>query len=109
MRKVKNTQEFEEAIQKGKFDIADFYTDWCGPCQVQLPILEDLSKDLDGKVDIIKINVDQQQEHARRLGVRSIPTLVFFQNQNEVATSVGRRSKDELQKRKISALETRTN
>jgi thioredoxin 1 len=108
MRKIENTQEFEEAIQKGKIVIADFYADWCGPCQVQLPILEDLSKNLEEKVDIIKINVDQQQELARRFGVRSIPTLVFFQNQNAVETSVGLLSKDELQ-RKISALETRTN
>lgn len=108
MRKIESSQEFEEAIQKGEIVIADFYADWCGPCQVQLPILEDLSKDLEGKVDIIKINVDQQQELAQRFGVRSIPTLVFFQNQNAVETSVGLRSKDEL-KRKISALETRTN
>ncbi|SRR5690606_25687888 len=104
MRKIENTLEFEEAIQKGKIVIADFYADWCGPCQVQLPILEDLSKDLGGRVDIIKINVDQQQELAQRFGVRSIPTLVFFKNQNAVETSVGLLSKVELQKR-ISALE----
>lgn len=108
MRKIENSQEFEEAIKKGKIVIADFYADWCGPCQVQLPILEDLSKDLEGKVDIVKINVDQQQELARRFGVRSIPTLVFFQNQNAVQTSVGLQSKDELRK-KISALEMGNN
>lgn len=107
MKKIESNQEFEEAIQKGKIVIADFYADWCAPCQTQLPILEELSKDMEGKVDIIKINVDQQGELARRFGVRSIPTLVFFQNQNTVETSVGILSKNELQK-KISALETQT-
>lgn len=108
MKKIESNQEFEEAIQKGKIVIADFYADWCGPCQTQLPILEDLSKNVEGRVDIIKINVDQQQELSRRFGVRSIPTLVFFQNQNTVETSVGLLSKSELLK-KISALESKTN
>ena len=79
MRKIESSQEFDETIKTGNVVIADFYADWCGPCQVQAPILEELSKELDGKVDIIKINVDQQQELAQRFGVRSIPTLVFFQ------------------------------
>src|SRR5690606_4408260 len=104
MRKIENTQEFDDAIQNGKIVVADIYADWCGPCQVQLPILEDLSEELEGRVDIIKINVDQQRELALRFGVRSIPTLVFFQKQNAVETSVGLLSKGELQK-KISTLE----
>lgn len=108
MKKIESNQEFEEAIQTAKIVIADFYADWCGPCQTQLPILEDLSKDLEGKVDVIKINVDQQRELAQRFGVRSIPTLVFFQNQNTVETSVGLLSKSELQK-KLSAMESNIN
>lgn len=105
MRKIESSQEFDEAIKNGNVVIADFYADWCGPCQVQLPILEELSKELDGEVDIIKINVDQQQELAQRFGVRSIPTLVFFKDQKTVDTSVGLSSKEELKKR-VSTLET---
>ena len=104
MKKIESTQDFEETIKSGNIVIADFYADWCGPCQVQLPILEDLSNDLEGKAQVIKINVDQQQELARRFSVRSIPTLVFFKNQNAIETSVGLQSKDEL-RRRISALE----
>ena len=58
MKKTENTQDFEETIKSGNIVIADCYADWCDPCQVQLPILEDLSKDLEGKVQITKINVD---------------------------------------------------
>lgn len=105
MRKIESSQEFDETIKNGNVVIADFYADWCGPCQVQSPILEELSKELDGKVDIIKINVDQQQELALRFGVRSIPTLVFFKDQKTVDTSVGLSSKEEL-KKKVSTLET---
>ena len=99
MRKIESSQEFDETIKTGNVVIADFYADWCGPCQVQSPILEELSKELDGKVDVIKINVDQQQELAQRFGVRSIPTLVFFKDQKTVDTLVGLSSKEVLKKR----------
>lgn len=104
MRKIESKQEFEETIQKEASVVVYFYADWCGPCQALLPTLDDLSKDFEGKVKIVKVNVDNQQELAQRFGVRSIPTLIFFKNQKAVETIVGLRTKDELQK-KISALE----
>lgn len=108
MRKIKSNQEFEETIRQKANVVVDFYADWCGPCQVLLPTLEQLSKDFEGKVEIVKVNVDSQQELALRFGVRSIPTLIFFKDQKAVEAIVGLRGKDDLQI-KISALETRPN
>jgi thioredoxin len=105
MRKIENTQEFEETIQKETSVVVDFYADWCGPCQALSPTLEELSKDFEGKVKVIKVNVDYQPDLAQSFGVRSIPTLILFKNQKAVETIIGLRTKDEL-KKKISALET---
>lgn len=105
MRKIESNQEFEETIQKESNVVVDFYADWCGPCQALSPTLEELSKDFEGKVKIIKVNVDNQPEIAQRFSIRSIPTIVFFKNQKAIETIIGARTKDELQK-KISALET---
>jgi thioredoxin len=58
--------------------IIDFYADWCGPCKAVAPILEEVSKDYSGKVDIFKINVDTEPELASMFGVRGIPTLLFI-------------------------------
>ena len=96
MKIVANTQQFDSATQSGRLVIADFYADWCGPCKAQGPILDELSEELAGKVDIIKINVDEQPELAARFGVMSIPTLVFFQNKELVGTAVGLQRKQAL-------------
>lgn len=58
--------------------IVDFYADWCGPCRAVGPILDGIAKDYAGKVDVYKINVDQEQELAALFGVRGIPTLLFI-------------------------------
>ena len=55
MRKIESKQEFEETIQKEARVVVDFYADWCGPCQALLPTLDDLSKDFEGKVKIVKV------------------------------------------------------
>lgn len=57
--------------------VIDFYADWCGPCQMMNPILEELSKEYDGKLNIYKIDTDKQQELAAMFGIRSIPSLLF--------------------------------
>ena len=71
-----------EANQEWKFEgklpcIIDFYADWCGPCKMVAPILEELSKEYDGKLDIYKIDTEAEQELAGAFGIRSIPTLLF--------------------------------
>ena len=104
MKTVANTAEFDSATQSGRLVIADFYAEWCGPCKAQGPILDELAEDLQGKVDIIKINVDEQPDLAARFGVMSIPTLAFFQNKKLVGTAVGLQRKEALLN-KVSMLE----
>lgn len=104
MRAINNTEEFDQLIEQGNIVIADFYADWCGPCQVLLPTLESLSKDFQGRAEVVKINVDKQQELALRFGIRSIPTLVYFKNGKIVGTVVGGQTKAQLEE-KVIALE----
>ncbi len=108
MRSINNIQEFDQIIAQGNIVIVDFYADWCGPCQALLPILDSLSKDFEGRADIVKVNVDDQQELASRFGIQSIPSLVYFQNQKVVDKTTGVQTKAELEKR-IIAMESNKN
>jgi thioredoxin len=57
--------------------VIDFYADWCGPCKMVAPVLEELAKDFEGKVDIYKVNTEEEQELASVFGIRSIPSILF--------------------------------
>ena len=79
--------------------IVDFWAEWCGPCRMLGPILDDLAKDQAGKVKIGKVNVDESSNLSAQFSVRSIPMLVFFKDGKAVDTVVGVQSKDALAKR----------
>lgn len=79
--------------------IVDFWAEWCGPCRMLGPILDDLAKDQAGKVKIGKVNVDESPNLAAKFNVRSIPMLVFFKDGEAKETVVGVQSKDALAKR----------
>lgn len=79
--------------------IVDFWAEWCGPCRMLGPILDDLAKDQAGKVKIGKVNVDEAPNLAAKFNVRSIPMLVFFKDGQAKDTVVGVQSKDALSKR----------
>ena len=76
--------------------IVDFWATWCGPCRAQPPILEQLQNELGDTVKIFKVNVDNEPELAKRFGVMSIPTLIFFKNGKQVDKTVGLKSSEEL-------------
>lgn len=76
----------------------DFWAEWCGPCRMVGPAVEQLSKILDGKVKIAKVNVDENQEIAVKYGIQSIPSLLLFKNGNEIARTVGAAPKEAYQK-----------
>jgi thioredoxin 1 len=78
--------------------IVDFWAEWCGPCKMIAPHLEELSAEYQGKVKIVKLNIDENQETAMRYGVRSIPTLILFKNGEPVDMKVGAGPKSDLQR-----------
>jgi len=84
---------FEEGVAKG-MTLVDFYADWCGPCRMLTPVLEELAKDLEGKAKIAKIDIDKAQKTASSFQVTSIPTLILFKDGKEVGRLVGLRDKD---------------
>ena len=88
----------KEVISSDKLVLVDLYATWCGPCKALAPILEDLEKKYDGKVKAVKINVDDEESLAVKLGVISVPTVVFYKKGKTVASFVGVRSASEIGK-----------
>ncbi|MBB3110615.1 thioredoxin 1 [Paenibacillus phyllosphaerae] len=86
---------FNQSIESG-VTLVDFWAPWCGPCKMQLPIVEELSTELSGTATIAKINVDEEPELASQFGVMSIPTLILFKDGQPVDKMVGLQSKDSL-------------
>ena len=83
---LENSNDFEIEVQ-GEAVIVDFFADWCGPCQMLAPVLEELDKE--GGVKIVKINVDEVPELARQFRVMSIPTVMLFKNGQFVKKQLG--------------------
>lgn len=78
--------------------LVDFWAEWCGPCRIVGPIVEQLAQSLKGKVKVFKLNVDQNQEIAMKYNVQSIPSLVLFKNGKEIARTIGLSPKEKYEK-----------
>lgn len=94
MRIINSVSEFDETIKQGRV-LVDFFATWCGPCRMIAPVLEELSEERSDVV-IVKVDVDQLPELARRYGVMSIPTLFLFQNGLIINKTMGFQDKDSL-------------
>ncbi|MEL4308316.1 thioredoxin [Joostella sp. CR20] len=90
---------FKDIIDVNKPVLIDFFADWCGPCQTMMPILDDVKKVMGNNVNIIKINVDKNQELAARFQVRGVPTFMVFKNGASVWRQSGMVSKNDLVKK----------
>lgn len=86
-------ENFETEISSG-LTLVDFYADWCGPCRMLTPVLEEVAKEVKDKAVIAKIDIDKAQKTASTFQVTSIPTLVLFKEGKEVGRLVGLRDKD---------------
>lgn len=90
-------ENFEkEVINSKKTILVDFWASWCGPCQMIAPIVEEISNEMSGKIEIGKLNVDEQPEIAIKYDVMSIPTLILFKEGKIVDTIIGYHTKKEI-------------
>ena len=100
-----NDADFDEKVLKSELPVlVDFWADWCQPCKMIAPIVEQLSEEYDGKIDFAKLDVDANPGTAMSYGVRSIPTLLIFKGGKPVDQIVGAVPKGALQKKIDSAL-----
>ena len=76
--------------------LVDYWAEWCGPCRMIAPILDEIAKEYAGRLSVAKLNVDENQQTPQKFGIRGIPTLMLFKNGNIEATKVGALSKSQL-------------
>lgn len=85
-----------EVLQASQPVLVDFYADWCGPCRAIAPIVDEIARELNDKLKVVKLDVDQNPETAMQYGVQSIPTLLLFKDGKEVERLIGYMSKSKL-------------
>ena len=99
MTAIKNCNEndFENEVLKSNLPvIVDFWAEWCGPCKMLTPILEELSNEMKSEINVVKVNLDENQDLAMKYSIRSIPTLLLFKEGHLIDTKVGLLPKNEI-------------
>jgi len=95
---------FDEIVLQAKTPVlVDFWAEWCGPCHMVAPVVEELAEEYEGRISFVKLDVDQNPKTASRYGIMSIPTLLIFKDGSPVSNIVGFRPKAEL-KRSLDAV-----
>ncbi|MFQ5487493.1 MAG: thioredoxin TrxA [Gammaproteobacteria bacterium] len=89
--------DFEDKVLNAELPVlVDFWAEWCGPCKMIAPVLEEIAEEYAGKIQVAKLNIDDNPATPPRYGIRGIPTLMLFKNGNVEATKVGAVSKSQL-------------
>ncbi len=96
MKSIQDADFDSEVLKANGLVLVDFWAEWCGPCRQLLPIMEELSSEMRGKVEILKMNVDEAPSTPASFGIRSIPSLLLFKDGKLVDTKVGLNSKSVL-------------
>ena len=94
--KIINEKEFNELMKEKKVVLVDFFATWCGPCRMLSPILEEVSEESNGEDEVVKVDVDESYALAKKFGIMSVPTMIIFQNGEEVEKIIGLRQKEDL-------------
>ena len=89
MARLINSSEFSGLLQEDKLLVVDFFATWCGPCKKLSPTLDEVSEELGEQVNIVKVDVDESEDLAMDYGIRSVPTVLFFKNGQQVDKFVG--------------------
>ncbi len=96
IRYVTDSTFSSEVLESDLPVLVDYWADWCGPCKMIAPILDDVAAGYAGRLKVAKVDIDQNQQTPARYGIRNIPTLMLFKGGNIVATQVGALSKSQL-------------
>jgi len=94
LNEIKSSQQFDKILQSPNVVFVDFWAEWCGPCRAVSPVVDELYKEYEGKVDFVKINVDDNGKLAQKYNVSSIPTLAIFKNGKIVSQKSGAATKE---------------
>jgi thioredoxin 1 len=99
MAQAIKTEAFEtEVLQSEKPVLVDFWAEWCGPCHAVAPVLDEIAQERAGDLRIVKVNIDEEPELARRYGIMSIPTIMLFKNGEPAAAALGAQPKRMLER-----------
>ena len=96
MARLINSSEFSGLLQEDKLLVVDFFATWCVPCKKLSPTLDEVSEELGEQVNIVKVDVDESEDLAMDYGIRSVPTVLFFKNGQQVDKFVGALPKSEI-------------
>ena len=96
MARLINSSEFSGLLQEDKLLVVDFFATWCGPFKKLSPTLDEVSEELGEQVNIVKVDVDESEDLAMDYGIRSVPTVLFFKNGQQVDKFVGALPKSEI-------------
>ena len=88
----------QEVLESDTPVLVDFWAEWCGPCHAVSPILERIVEERDGELRLVKVNIDEEQELARRYGIQSIPAMIIFKDGEPTAAAIGARPKGALER-----------
>jgi thioredoxin 1 len=92
---IKDKTQLDQIISENENVVVDYFAEWCGPCKMLLPVLDAVSTEVNN-VTICKVNVDDNSEIAKEIGIRSIPTVMYYKNGDNVATKMGYMTKPQL-------------